>query len=747
MLHKMSYHKKKLLYALIGSALILQSPLTGYAAEAETENTSAKAEEKAAETATAKTNENEFTFQGLTVSSEREKKKKSTVVESYAGGQVAKSANLGILGNTDILDTPFNITSYTKKTIEDQQAHTLADVMMNDASVRFTTSNGHMSENFTIRGFEVNETEIALNGMYGLAPGHHVPTEFLERVEVLKGPSALLYGMSPGGAVGGTVNVVTKTADEEPLTRVTTEYTSSLNKGVHLDLGRRFGENKEWGMRINVAKSDGATGVENQEKARNFGSINLDYQGEKFRAYLDAFSNKEIFTGGSSAMFGFSSLATSIPEAPDGDTNLFAGADSEVNNRGAMLRSEYDLNKNLTAYANIGYLKENYKGFINGTRSNSTDALGNYTGRTYYLRGYKDAVSSEVGLRQKFTTGAIDHQMVLSAIKVDIESGTINKASATYASNIYDPVTPILATDPGAAPKTGENTLTSVALADTLSFNEDKYKLILGVRNQQVDSKSYSATTGALTKSYSKNAVTPAVAFVVKPWTDKSVSLYANYIEGLSAGETVSDTSADNYGEVLAPYKTKQSEIGVKWDAGQYANTLSVFQIKKPSAYLDSTTNIYDTNGMQRNQGVEWTTFGKISDNMRLLGGVTYMQGKLVETQNGKNEGNTVHGVPKWQANVGFEFDSTSVQGLSFNTRAVYTGSQFVSDTNLAKIPSWVRYDAGMQYKTLMQGNPATFRLNVENLLNKNYWSGTFNDGYLTVGNGRTYKLSMTIDI
>ena len=76
--------------------------------------------------------------------------------QPYVGGQVATGARLGMLGNVDILDAPFNITAYTAQVIEDQQARTLADVLGNDPSVRFTTSSGHAYENFRVRGFDVN---------------------------------------------------------------------------------------------------------------------------------------------------------------------------------------------------------------------------------------------------------------------------------------------------------------------------------------------------------------------------------------------------------------------------------------------------------------------------------------------------------------------------------------------------------------------------------------------------------------
>jgi iron complex outermembrane receptor protein len=104
------------------------------------------------------------------------------------GAQVAKGAALGLLGNVDVMDAAFNITAYSEELIRDQNAATLAAVLENDSSVRFTTNTGHVNENYVIRGFDVNASEVAFNGLYGLAPDSHVPTEMIERVELLKGP-------------------------------------------------------------------------------------------------------------------------------------------------------------------------------------------------------------------------------------------------------------------------------------------------------------------------------------------------------------------------------------------------------------------------------------------------------------------------------------------------------------------------------------------------------------------------------
>ncbi|MDF2569066.1 MAG: fcuA 2 [Sporomusa sp.] len=743
---KMSRAKKNILCAVISSSLVCQTPFIAYAAaeesqpEAAAEQTVEKQEKSSEKTDV----QREFSLKGIEVTANRDRKQEA-LPSPYAGGQVAKGARLGLLGNVDLIDAPFNITSYTAQTIENLQARTIADVLGNDSSVRFTTSTGHVNENYTIRGFSINFADLGFNGMYGLAPNGHVPTEFIERVELLKGTSALLYGMPPSGSLGGAINLVPKRATDQPINRITTDYTSDSHVGTHLDIGRRFGQDNEWGVRFNGVYRDGNTGVSGQSKQRNLGALGLDYRGDRWRASLDAYTSKEESTGGSPMMVNFKSTVTAIPKAPDSSTNSFAGVYSNVDNKGIMAQGEYDLNDTLTAYAGLGTLHYRYEGFINSTHARDVNSLGNYSGYSTHIRGFTDTVSAEAGLRGHFRTGAVDHKVVLSATSLNIESGSVFKQSATYASNIYNPVTPILAADPGSPRKTVETKLTGIAFADTLSFNQDKYLLTLGVRNQQVETKNYSSTTGLLTSSYNKNAVTPAFAVVVKPWA-APISLDANYIEGLSQGSRVTDTTASNYDHVFAPFKTEQIETGVKWDAGDYTNTLSLFQLTKPSVIKDSSTNTYSEDGEQRNRGVEWSVFGKISQDLRILGGVTFTRGVQQHTANGTLDGKTVFGTPKWQGNLGFEWDTPGTPGLMLTARAVYTGSQYTNTANTQKIPDWIRYDVGAKYATKINGQPITFRASVENVFDKNYWAGSYTDGYLTLSSGRTVKLSATVD-
>ena len=660
----------------------------------------------------------------------------------FAGKQTARGGKMGILGNKDFLDTPFSTTSYTSELIADQNAKTVADVLQNDPSVRFTTPAGHIVENFYIRGFLVTADNMAMNGLYGVAPYGHVPTEFIERVEILKGPSALLNGMAPNGAVGGTVNLVPKRAEDTPITRVGVDFESGSQLGTHLDVGRRFGEDHEFGIRFNGAYRDGETELDEQSKTRQLAAVALDYRSDRLRLNLDAYSSTEKTDNGSPLMISF---LTKVIDAPQSSTNLFKGTYSTMRNKGLLLRGELDLNEHLSVYAGIGSRSNEYDGYINGTRANNVRSNGAFTGTTAHQSGYTDSSTYETGVRGKFETGPVKHELVLAATGLKLETGTITRTSASFASNLYDPVDPRLAAHPGEAPKTGETTLSGIALADTLGFAEDKIALTLGLRSQRVEDTSFSATTGAVTADYDKRVTTPAVGIVVKPW-NSSIALYANYIEGLSKGDTAPTTAA-NANEVFAPYVSEQKEIGVKWDAGNYANTLSLYEITQPSMVRDAATNIYSVDGEKRVRGIEWTVMGQILRDVRLLGGLTLADGEQLKTSNGTNDGKDAYGTPRRQGNLGLEWDTPLLAGLTLSSRLVYTDKQYLNSANTLEIPSWTRIDAGARYTTQIAGQKTTVRASVTNLFDKDYWAGPYHgEGYTTLSAPRTFSLSATVD-
>lgn len=663
----------------------------------------------------------------------------------YAGGQVAKGAKLGALGNQDLMDTPFNVSSYTAQLIQDQQAKTLADVVQNDPSVRFTTSSGHAYENYRIRGFDVSANDLAINGMYGLAPYGHTPVEYIERVEVLKGPSALFSGMAPSGGVGGVINLVPKRAEDTPLTRVTVGYQSDSQLSNAIDVGRRFGEDNQWGLRVNHAYSDGDTELKGQSKKREFTSAALDYRGDRLKASLDAYYSKESFSGGTPAMYWFAT--STIPSALDASTNLFPNAYGTLESKAAILRGEYEINSRLSVFAGLGSMRHDYSGFINGTHARSIQGNGDFSGRMVAQRGFDDNVSAEAGVRAKFNTGNLGHEMVVHATELQQESGSaVNMTS--FASNLYHPTTAAMPSLPGTVSKTGATTFSSLALMDTLSLPDDSVKLTLGLRSQRVRTRSFN-TAGTVTASYDQSALSPALGLVVKPW-GPALSLYANYVEGLSKGDTVSDTSATNYNQIFAPYKTQQKEMGVKWDAGKFSNTASLFEISKPTLVaIGSASNpTYTNSGEKRVRGLEWTTAGELSKTVRLLGGITHSRGEQTKTAYDQYNGKEAVGVPHWQGNLGMEWDTPWVSGLTLTSRVIATSSVYLDAANTQQISGWNQVDVGARHSTRVAGKKTVFRLNVANLFNRHYYSGSFSDStpIATLGQARTYTLSATTD-
>lgn len=662
---------------------------------------------------------------------------------SYAGGQAARGGRLGLLGDADTMKAPFSISSYTSRMIQDQQAATAADVVARDASVRTTGQTGGILDAFFIRGFPIGEGnlgEIAFDGQYGVAPNFRVLSDYVERVEVIKGPAALLYGMSPNSGIGGVINIVPKRASNTDLTRFTADYGSSSQAGGHLDMSRRFGAERQFGLRFNGSHHRGDTPLDNQSRKATVGAVALDYQGERLRASLDVIDQRERFDAPSRPFSIAAGIA--VPGAPDGRRNATQAWEwAKIDDQSVLLRAEYDVNDKLMLFADAG------GGQTDVARLFGAPGILNAAGDVRTTPGHFlfdiERSTYDAGLRARFDTAAVRHTVTLqaSAYRDQLDRGSNNGTALT--TNIYAPLarpTQNVAA-PTLVPKISETRLSGVALADTLSMLDERVLLSLGMRRQQVESDNFNAVTGAVTSSYDKSAVTPLLGLVVKPW--QHVSLYANHIQGLSKGDTAPLTAA-NAGEVFAPYKSKQNELGVKFDHGRLMTTLSVFQIEKPSGQL--TGNVFRVDGEQRNRGLEISMLGEATSAVRLLGGVTLFDAELTKTNSSATLGKTPVGVPSLQANLGAEWDTPWMPGLSLTGGIAYTGKQYVNQANTQSLPAWTKVDLGARYTTKLAGKATTFRANVLNAFDRDYWSGVTSFGGVTQGAPRTVLLSASVD-
>ena len=684
------------------------------------------------------------------------------LAEPYAGGQVARGGRVGLLGTRDLMDTPFSITSYTNELIQDRQARSVGDVLQNDAGVRVARGFGNFQESYFIRGFILGSDDVAYNGLYSLLPRQYIATELFERVEVLRGASTFLTGAVPnGGGIGGVINLVPKRAPNEPLTRLTTGISSGGQYQISTDIARRFGPGDSSGVRLNVAQRSGDTAIDDEHSRTSLVSLGLDWRSADTRLSADVgWQENKLKRARPNVSFA-PGLKDHVPAPPDASSN-YAQPWSYSNERDVFgtLRAEHDFSDKLTGWAAFGM-----------RRSDEANSLGNVTltdartgaGNFYRFDNTReDSVNTgELGLRAKVRTGPVGHELVVSASFFDLKkkNAYVMDYANTFPTNLYDPVSygkpafsakALRGNDLDNPALQGRTRTSSYAIGDTMSFLDDKVMLTLGLRHQRLSSRSYAYNTGKENGAYDDSRNSPAAGLVVK--VAPSVSLYVNYIEALVAGDTAPANAngkpVPNVGTSLSPYVSKQKEIGVKYDGDGLGAGLALFSTDKPRAAYDANNN-FTASGKDRHQGVELTVFGEASKSVRVLGGLTWLDAKQRATGNAAIDGNRVIGVPRFQANLGAEWDIPGVQGLTLDGRVVYTGASYADDANTLKVPGWTRLDAGLRYMMDVDGHVVTLRARVENIANRNYWSsvgGYPGNGYLVLGGPRTFMLSASMD-
>lgn len=684
--------------------------------------------------------------------------------EPFAGGQVAQGGRAGILGNMDMLETPFSSTNYTADLMLNQQAKSVADVLLNDPNVRVARGFGNFQELFMIRGFPAYSDDMTYNGIYGILPRQFVAAEFMERVELFRGASAFLNGAAPGGSnLGGTINLVPKRAPDQPLTRLTAGYENDAAGYLALDVGRRFGADNATGIRANAVYRDGETSVQDQDRQLTVLSFGIDHNGEQLRLAADVGYQDHHIDAPRPSVFP---TGSDLPETPDAGSN-FAQSWTYTDEQQffGVVRAEYDITKSVSAWAALGAREGKEKNVLANPYSDAAGVTNTYR----FDNTREDSVhSGEIGLRWDFATGPVEHRVIASGSTYAIDSkNAFTFYLASFANDLYHPYHVAPPTGwpwPGGTlsnPKTTFKTDTSsFALADMLTFADGKVILTLGARDQKIKNDNYDYNTGDKTSGYDKSSTTPVGGIVFRP--TQQLSLYANYIEGLVAGDTAPSVGPGggivvNAGQAMDPYTAEQLEAGVKYEAGKVGATLSVFNITKGFGILEPYNDpatagsdyVFKSDGEQRNRGVEASVFGQPLDNLRLIGGLTWLDAEVTRTDVAAYKGKTPIGAPEVQANFNVEYDLPAVKGMTLEARAMYTSSQYADGANTLEVDSWTRFDVGARYATKVGDRPLSLRARIDNVANSGDWisaGGYPGFGYLVLGAPRTFVLSASVD-
>ena len=683
-------------------------------------------------------------------------------------GDLRDRVNLGVLGKANAFTAPITVVNYDEQALNNTEARTLVDaVAKKDASVWQFGGESNTLTGLYFRGYQLDARQFSVNGLAGMYGTQGTASVQVGSAQLIKGASTAVNGMDPEGAVSGSVNIETKKAADEGNRKIGLGWFSNNRAQGTFDLGQRFGENKEFGVRANGKLRHGDTPRHGYSEDNKEFALNADYRGEKVRVAFDSIYAKRKTNGGRARMQDIQNANGRLFDAPEGKVNLAPSWQAQ-NTRGQtnMLTFEWDAFENAQITGGIGYNNARYYGnFASPTVTSS--GLTYNSGRARLTDQRFKTLSMNLTARGEFETGPVSHNWSTAFDRIDRKRTTYQGARQTRSS-VIDPSIDIptqlakLDSNLGSAWNTTPSLDTvikvnSLAVSDTLGFADNKYRLTLGGRFQAVEQKNKLNGRKADASRFSPMLM---AAWVPQP----DLVVYGNYMEDLEPSDIRTDD--DGHVTMADPRVSRQFEVGVRKNWGDFVTTLNAFQIKRPGYWRGNTTSGTDfaarknaglaysgsEQGMERSRGIEFNTYANLlNKTLRPTFGLMYLQSTVKDYPNFAD--NLVNGVqvanPRVIAKAGVEWDTPFAKGLTLNGNVSYFGKSYQDTQKKYAFPSYTLVDVGARYKTKLGKNTLTVSSSVENLFNKNYWQvqrGQYDRSFAVVGMPRTYWLKAELD-
>ncbi|MDG2527924.1 TonB-dependent receptor [Caulobacter endophyticus] len=681
-----------------------------------------------------------------------------SAAEALPGELLNGKAKLGIQGDRSVMDIPYSQMSLTAKTLElfHDPSLPLGNVLQNNPSIRSSTSSPMYSD-FSVRGVNMNGNHMMLNGIPSLFSQFTTPpSHVIERIDITSGPNAGVNGVSmsnngtDSGATPapGTINVVTKSAPNVDVNRVTGTFSGRGNVGAYVDVARRFGEDKAWGLRVNGEHLKGELSLPGAENNSVNLFANLDHRSERsatnlFAGYFDLRIN------GGQRWFTFSGTGAKLPTAPDAKTNYdFPETTKLMYGYVVALNHEQRLTDRWSLFANYGAMEKQ------GYKYNSSSALRFNDAGAFVTSNVSNAQVeatenqyAQIGLRGRFDTGPVKHSVAL-AVDYSLAkywNDTNNSATGLIGGGLYSGVAygarfyPLPARRAAVLQWNEKNT--GVTLSDVVSLGKVDVLLAASQKNENF----LNALNGQRIEN-DNILPTYGVTYRVSP----TISIYAGHTESFSRGAMVgNDARYVNRGLVLAPMKATQDEVGLKVMRGGMLTTLAVFDMDQQNlidVVVSPTTFRREADGKNRYRGAEVSTVGRLTDRVTVTVGGLYLDAEREKTNGGAADGKFVNGASKWSGTAGLEYRLIDAVGLV--GRAVYNGEAFIdSGTNgRTEIPSFVAFDVGANYRATVASRPIRLSAMVFNATNQSYWMGRGGSTTFGLSMPRTLMLSVQAD-
>lgn len=664
--------------------------------------------------------------------------------ESFA----ASSVGVGNFRDQSVLDTPLISNVITREVLDAQGAQTVYDALRNTAGVTRHQISGSVYDNLAIRGILVeNRGNYRLNGALPIINLVAIPLENKQQVEVLKGASSFYYGMIPPS---GVVNFVTKRPENTPITSLSTSANQHGALGVHADIGRRFGENDAFGIRLNAAVGKDDIGIDRYEADRSLLSAAFDWKVVKdFKLTADIEHYKKDATeqppiAVPAAVGG----VITLPAVPSNTQNLgseWMKTRAEATNY--LLRGDLNLGTDWIATLETGRAEtKRDRNLGEFYFSNVATGAGNLrffqTLDQEYTNTYHRAE-----LFGQIDTGVLHHELTFGVTQNKREQdpgrdGPRGGSSITRAQNFYNP-TEIAEFSTVYASKHGARSVIDdrgIYVLDRISFG-DQWQVIGGLRWSDFES----STDGLPANAITAQKTTPNVSLIYK--LTANLSAYATYLEGLEVTRPVPST-ASNAGEILPPSLSKQKEIGIKWRVMPSLLTqAAIFEYTglPSTGFVAGAGSRFDILGNSRIRGLELSGTGEIGREWAITASAVLLDAEIQNALNLAEVGKTPNGVPDATASLFAEYRLSEVPGLAFNAGTYFTGKRYVNNLNQAAVDGYSLATVGARYVHKMGGTRLIWQLNIDNLFDKDYW-GAASGGYLSSGTPRTAMLTLKAD-
>ena len=670
--------------------------------------------------------------------------------------------NIEGFGTENLQKIPASVSILTADLIAEQHARVLSDVVKNDAAIGDGYAAIGYYPNFVSRGFALDLSSSYLINGNVIRGEQNVALENKERVEILKGISAIQSGMS---TPGGVVNYVTKRPKDIQALTFSADQHGQFS--VATDLGGFWGDEQQFGYRINLVNEQMDSYVDHVEGERYLAALALDW---KMSAQSKVELDLEAQRSEQKSVPGYQLLDGKVPENVKWERLLGYqtwGKPVTIDSLNSSLKYSYALNSDWNLGLVAAHSKsrvDDYSSFAYGYYREG--CLEAYSCNTFGKAGEYDIYDyqnpDETFKTNQFKVkldGVIDTNWAQHYLNFDITQ--TNKSRDRFAGvnewigvgNIYTETIDFSPVTANAGPKYQalKSKQTAFTALDRIEWNEH-WTTLIGGKWIELDEQAhaYDAEGKQVIKVRDTDLAKFLPQFAISYSPLESTTVYASYAKGLSDGKSA-PWFAENAAETLAPIYSEQYEVGFKQQIKQFLLTASLFDLRQDNQYSKPISGLryFVAEGEQHSQGLELGLNGALTDHLALTSSFALTKARLENVEAVEYGNHQAQNVPKARFATHLRYNVPSIAGFTVLAGGQYSSSKYANKEGAAKVAGYSVVDLGAAYQFKLNTTDALLRLNINNLFNKKYWrdAGEFlGDDYLFLGSPRTATLSFNLN-